>query len=90
MLLFGNVGQQMDIDEIKDYLNQAAAEINKGEQIDAVQNREIEQLEKSNRELQLYVLALGRTLARKGVISEPELTSIVSAVEQTPLFPKQS
>lgn len=83
MLLLGNVGQQMDIEEVKNYLNQAIEETNKGEQVDADQNREIAELKRSNRELQLYVLALARLLARKQVLSEAELTSMVTAVEAT-------
>ncbi len=83
MFLLGNVGQQMDIEEVKDYLNRAIEEINKGEQVDQDQNREIERLKKDTRELQLYVLALGRLLARKQIVSEAELASMVTAVEQT-------
>jgi hypothetical protein len=81
MFLLGNIGQQMDIEEVRDYLNQAIAEINKGEQVDADQNREIERLKKQNRELQLYVLGLARLLARKQVLTEAELSAMVSAVE---------
>lgn len=83
MFLLGDVGQQMDISEIKDYVNQAIQEINKGEMVDEDQNREIERLRKANQELQLYVLALARLLARKQVVTEAELASMVSAVEQT-------
>lgn len=83
MLLLGNIGQQMDIDEVKDYLNRAIEEINKGERVDADQNREIERLRAANRELQLYVLALVQLLAQKQVLTEAELSSMVSAVEQT-------
>ncbi|MFT3781204.1 MAG: hypothetical protein QM790_04245 [Nibricoccus sp.] len=82
MFLLGNVGQQMDIEDVKDYLNQAIEEINKGEQIDADQNREIERLKKENRELQLYVLALARLLTQKQIVTEAELTSIVSTIER--------
>lgn len=81
MFLLGNVGQQMDIEEVKDYLNRAIEEINEGERVDADQNREIARLTKANRELQLYVLALARLLVAKGVVSESELAPIVSAVE---------
>lgn len=84
-MLLGNIGQQMDIDEVKDYLNRAIEEINKGERVDADQNQEIERLRTQNRELQLYVLGLVQLLARKQVITESELSSLVTAVEQTTL-----
>jgi hypothetical protein len=83
MFLLGDVGQQMDIEQIKTYLNRAIDEINKGDETDAQQDREIDRLKRQNRELQLYVLALGRLLARKGVVTEAELSAMVSAVEQT-------
>ena len=82
MLLFGNVGQQMDIEEIREYLSTAIDEINKGDKTDADQNREIAKLKRRNQELQLYVLSLGRLLAQKGILTEPELSAMVAAVEQ--------
>lgn len=81
MFLLGDVGQQMDIHEVKRYLNQAINEINKGEKIDADQNREIARLRKENRELQLYVLSLAKLLMRKQVITETELASIVNLID---------
>ena len=82
MLLFGNVGQQMDIEEIREYLSTAIDEINKGDKTDDDQNREIAKLKRRNQELQLYVLSLGRLLAQKGILTEPELSAMVAAVEQ--------
>ncbi len=82
MLLFGNVGQQMDIEEIREYLSTAIKEINKGDKTDDDQNREIAKLKRKNQELQLYVLSLGRLLAQKGILTEPELSAMVAAIEQ--------
>ena len=81
MFLLGNVGQQMDIEEVTDYLNQAITEINKNQEIDAEQGAEIERLKKENRELKLYTLGLVRLLASKGVISEVELASMVATID---------
>lgn len=83
MFLLGDIGQQMDIEQVKTYLNRAIEEINRGDQVDADQNREIARLKEKNRELQLYLLALVQLLGRKQLITEAELTSLVSAVEQT-------
>lgn len=82
MFLLGDVGQQWDIENMRSYLSRAIEEINKGEKVDEDQNREIERLKRHNRELQLYVLSLGRLLVDKGVLSEPELRAIVTAVEE--------
>lgn len=83
MLLLGNIGQQMDIDEVKDYLNRAIVELNKGEEVDADQNRALHRLTEENRELKLYVLALTRLLTQKRIVTHEELTAMVTAVEQT-------
>ena len=82
MFLLGNVGQQMDIEEVTDYLNQAITEINKNQEIDAEQGAEIERLKKENRELKLYTLGLVRLLASKGVLSEVELASMVATIDK--------
>lgn len=81
MFLLGNVGQQMDIEDIKDYLNRAIEEINKGEEVNEHQGRQIARLTKENQELRLYVLGLMRVLKHKGMLTEGELASVVSAVE---------
>ncbi len=81
MFLLGNVGQQLDIEEIQDYLNKAITEINKNQKLDLEQAAEIEKLKEENRELKLYTLGLVRLLSSKGIITELELSSIVSMVE---------
>ncbi len=81
MLLLGNVGQQMDIDELKNYLDQAIAEINKSDQINQQQEQEIEQLKKDNRELKLYTLGLVRLLSSKGVLTDAEVQHLVSTID---------
>jgi len=81
MFLLGNVGQQLDIEEIQDYLNEAITEINKNQKLDLEQAAEIEKLKEENRELKLYTLGLVRLLSSKGIITELELSSIVSMVE---------
>lgn len=48
MFLLGNFGQQMDIDEIQDYLNKAIIEINQNQKVDLEQAAEIEKLKEEN------------------------------------------
>lgn len=81
MLLLGNVGQQMDIDELTDYLNKAVAEMNQNQTIDRQQSAEIARLKAENQELKLYVLGLIRLLSAKKVISEAEVNQLVIAID---------
>ena len=81
MFLMGNFGQQMDIEEVKDYLNQAITEINENQEMDLAQADEIDRLKKENQELKLYTLGLVRLLSTKGIITEAELAGMVSAVD---------
>ncbi len=90
MLLLGNVGQQMDIEEVKDYLNQAIREINQNAQVDEQQADAIARLDKENRELKLCVLGLARLLSSKGVLSESELSSLGMAIEANTQGPAHS
>ena len=80
LFLMGNFGQQ-DIEEVKDYLNQAITEINKSQELDLEQAEEIDRLKKENQELKLYTLGLVRLLSTKGIITEAELNGMVSAVD---------
>ncbi len=81
MFLLGNVGQQMDIEEVRSYLNQAINEINRNAQLDEQQADAIARLDKENRELKLCVLGLARILSSKGMLSESELASLGMAIE---------
>ncbi len=82
MFLLGNVGQQMDIEEVKSYLNQAITEINRNAQLDEQQADALARLDKENRELKLCVLGLARILSSKGILSESELSSLGMAIER--------
>jgi hypothetical protein len=81
MFLLGNIGQQLDIEDVKDYLNKAITEINKTQELDLEQGAEIERLKKENQELKLYTLGLVRLLSSKGIISDSELSGMVAAID---------
>jgi hypothetical protein len=83
MFLLGNIGQQMDIDDVKGYLNEAIDEINKGQAVDESQNDRLAKLERANVELKLALLMTTRLLAQKGVLTQADLNSIESAVEKS-------
>jgi hypothetical protein len=81
MFLLGNIGQQMDIDDIEGYLEQAMKAIEENANLDKKQASDIDQLKQENHELKLYLLALVRILISKGVVSQSEVESIISKIE---------
>lgn len=82
MLLLGNLGQQMDIDDINAYLARAVKEIEKNNEVDLQQAGEIARLKRENQELKLYTLGLIRLLAAKGVLSDAEVNQLVSSIDR--------
>lgn len=83
MLLLGDVGQQLDIRDLQNYINDAIKEIDANKELDQEQAVEIANLKKENRELKLYTLGLARLLSSKGLVTEDELKQLVSAVDST-------
>ncbi len=82
MLLLGNLGQQMDIDDLNAYLGRAVKEIESNNRVDLQQSAEIGRLKAENQELKLYTLGLIRLLAAKGVVTEAEVTHLVAAIDK--------
>lgn len=82
MLLFGNLGQQMDIDDLNAYLKRAVTEIEKNNQLDLQQAAEIARLKRENQELKLYTLGLIRLLAAKGVVTDIEVNQLVANIDK--------
>ena len=81
MLLLGNVGQQLDIDDLNEYINKATAELSENAALDREQSAEIARLQAENKELKLYTLGLVRILRAKGVLSETEINQLVLAID---------
>ncbi len=82
MLLLGNWGQQMDIEdqrrEIEDLRQQL--ETSAGTR-DTTLNSRVAQLERENSELRLYFASLIRYLGHKGVLHQDEFRKLVEAVD---------
>ena len=76
MFLLGNIGQQMDIEEVRGQLDNQFSR-------DASQDEQIRTLRRYNQELQLYMTAVVRLLVSKGVLSEAEIAETVRLVEKT-------
>jgi cell division septum initiation protein DivIVA len=84
MLLLGNWGQQMDIEdqrqEIEDLKYQVQS--NAGAVDTSTLKSRIAQLEIENNELRLYMAALIRYLGHKGMIDQEDFRSIIETVDK--------
>lgn len=82
MLLLGNWGQQMDIEdqkrEIEDLRQRLQTDTGRA---DATQISRIFQLEKENNELRLYMAALIMYLGHQGILEQDEFRTLVDAID---------
>ena len=74
MMLLGNFGQQMDIEDLRKGFEQQDAR-------DRTQEQNIETLLRENTRLKLAVTALSRLLVSKGVLNPAEVQEIGRAIE---------
>ena len=81
MMLLGNVGQQFDIGDLENSINQMQSVVAENDQVDQAQARSIELLQQENRELKLYLATVIRLLVAKGAIKPEEVETIVRAIE---------
>ena len=82
MLLLGNVGQQLDIGDLNESVEEMRNAFEQNDSVDREQGRSIEQLQSENRELKLYLATLMRLLVAKGVLRPEEVESTVRAIER--------
>jgi hypothetical protein len=81
MLLLGNLGQQMDIEEQREQIDELRQRMKRnlhGEVNDAL----IQSLASENKELALYIATIFRVLVAKNIISPSELTGLIDAVDK--------
>jgi cell division septum initiation protein DivIVA len=82
MLLLGNWGQQMDIEdqkqEIEDIRQRLEASTRAG---DTTLQSRVTQLEKENNELRLYIATLIRYLGHQGILDQDEFRTLVDAID---------
>ena len=83
MLLLGNLGQQLDINDAQNALEQITARLQAGSKFDHETADALNRLVRENAELKLYLAALIRLLASKGVVTPAELTTIVDAIDRS-------
>jgi hypothetical protein len=83
MLLLGNWGQQMDIEdqrrEIEDLRRQMAAGAAVAQ--DTTLESRMDKLEKENGELRLYLASLIRYLGHKGLLQQREFSKLVETID---------
>jgi hypothetical protein len=83
MMLLGNVGQQLDIGDLENAVEQMRSDVAQKDQVDREQGSDIERLKSENHELKLYLATLIRLLVSKGVLQQEEVAATVSAIENT-------
>jgi hypothetical protein len=83
MMLMGNVGQQLDIQDLSGSISemQNALQRNQGE--DQIQGQDIRSLKRENDELKLYLATLVRLLVAKGILRQDEVDAAVRAIDVT-------
>lgn len=81
MLLLGNVGQQLDIGDVENAVNEMQSAFLDNQRIDLDQAKSIAALKRENQELKLYLATITRLLVSKGVIKPEEVQTIVKAIE---------
>lgn len=81
MLLLGNVGQQLDIGDMENAVNQMQSAVQENQAVDLKQERSITELQRENQELKLYLATVVRLLVSKGVLKQEEVEATVNAIE---------
>jgi hypothetical protein len=75
MLLLGDLGQQLDIHDMRRNLDDQRS-------VDMSQDEQIRALREGNQQLKLAVTALSRLLVSKGVLSSEDVAQIGRAIEE--------
>jgi len=83
MMLLGNVGQQLDIEDVGRAVGELQRFMDQTGNLDRQQERSIDDLRRENHELKLYLATLVKLLVAKGVIRQEEVDAAVQAVEKT-------
>ncbi len=82
MMLMGNVGQQLDIQDLGNTVSQLQTVLEQTQNLDLQQERTLDELRKENRELKLYLATLVHLLVAKGLIKQEEVDAAVHAIDK--------
>jgi hypothetical protein len=83
MLLLGNLGQQLDIQDTHRALEHIYDQLRATGQFDREVAKRLDQIAAENAELKLYLAAVVRLLVSKGVVSSDELKQIVDIIDRS-------
>ena len=83
MMLLGNVGQQLDIQDLENAIGQMQADVAQTQNLDRTQEQTIDELKSEVHEFKLYLATLVKLLVAKGVIRQQEVDAAVQAIEKT-------
>jgi hypothetical protein len=83
MLLLGNLGQQLDIQDNQRALTQISDQLRATGQFDREVAARLDQLAAENGELKLYLAAVVRLLVSRGVVTAGELKEIVDVIDRS-------
>jgi hypothetical protein len=87
MLLLGDIGQQMDVNDLSSAVQALREDARSGQDRDVSQDRRIRSLQTENEELKLYVAALVKVLKGKGTLDDNDIEAIVNSVESAAKAP---
>jgi hypothetical protein len=82
MMLLGNVGQQLDIQDLENAIGQMQADVAQAQNLERTEEQSIDELRNENHELKLYLATLVKLLVAKGVIRQEEVDIAVQAIEK--------
>ena len=81
-LLFGDLGQQLDLAEQKAELDRLKQELLSKQDSSGPMEQRFQQLQRDNDELKLYLAATLRLMAAKGLATADEIKAMVAAVDR--------
>jgi len=81
MFLLGNIGQQMDLDDLEQEIDSLKHRIKASRERHDESDRELERVVAENDELKLYVATILRVLVSKGVVSQRELGELIRSID---------
>jgi hypothetical protein len=81
MLLLGDIGQQLDLQDQKAELERMRREMQADGLNAQTSGARLERIEETNDELRLYLAAVVRLLVSKGVVTRDEILDVVQAVD---------
>jgi hypothetical protein len=80
-LLLGNIGAQLNIDDVEADVDQVKQHLEMQRDADASQDEAIAQLQQDNHELKIYMATLLRLLVSKNVLTNEELNKFVDLLD---------